>query len=364
MTSLDLWPIGNCQVSALVDGAAGQPDRREPVPARLVGSTGGPGRRARRSRGVEVRAVRCAPPGVEVVDVAEPEGDGELVKVTAVGICASDLLYLGWGSEQIAGHEIAGVLEDGTPVAIEGIFGCGACDSCAQGNYNLCVRASEDVLGMTVPGGMAEWFRAPKRALVPLPAGLDPGDASLVEPGSVAWHACHIAGVGPDTRVAVVGGGAIGILALIAARAQGATEVAVEARHPHQKEMVERFAGSETDGGQYDVVIEAAGSESGLHRSYELVRPRGTVAVIGVYTDDIAWPQRAAFVKEAITTPALGYCGHDDVREFDEVAAMLAARPEIAEALITHRFGLDDAVEAFDIARDRARGTLRVVVHP
>ena len=167
---------------------------------------------------------------------------------------------------------------------------------------------------MTVPGGMSEWFRAPKRALVPLPAGLDPADASLVEPGSVAWHACHVAGVGPDTRVAVVGGGAIGILALIAAQAQGATDVAVEARHPHQREMVERFGGSETDGGQYDVVIEAAGSESGLHRSYELIRPRGTVALIGVYTDDIAWPQRAAFVKEAITTPALGYCGHDGVR--------------------------------------------------
>ena len=88
-----------------------------------------------------MRAVRCAPPGVEVVDVDEPEGDGELVEVTAVGICASDLLYIGWGSEQIAGHEIAGVLEDGTPVAIEGIFGCGTCEWCAQGDYNLCAGA-------------------------------------------------------------------------------------------------------------------------------------------------------------------------------------------------------------------------------
>jgi threonine dehydrogenase-like Zn-dependent dehydrogenase len=299
-----------------------------------------------------------------VVDVDEPEGDGELVKVTAVGICASDLLYIGWGSEQIAGHEISGVLEDGTAVAIEGIFGCGSCEWCAQGNYNICDRASEDVLGMTQPGGMAEWFRAPKRALVPLPDGLAPEDASLVEPGSVAWHACHGAGVGPDTRVAVVGGGAIGILTLIAAQAQGATDVAVEARHPHQKEMVERFGGRATDGGRYDVVIEAAGSESALHRSYELVRPRGTVGLIGVYTDDITWPQRAAFVKEAVTAPALGYCGHEDVREFDEVAALLAARPEIAGALITHRFGIDDAVEAFDIARNRAAGTMRVVVHP
>ena len=74
-----------------------------------------------------MRAVRNAPPGVEVVEIDEPEGDGELVRVAATGICASDLNYLRFGSTQIAGHEFAGVLDDGTPVAVEAIFGCGAC---------------------------------------------------------------------------------------------------------------------------------------------------------------------------------------------------------------------------------------------
>jgi threonine dehydrogenase-like Zn-dependent dehydrogenase len=58
------------------------------------------------------------------------------------------------------------------------------------------------------------------------------------------------------------------------------------------------------------------------------------------------------------------YCGHNGRREFAEVADMLAARPEIGQALITHRFGIDDAVHAFDVARDRSKGTFRVVVHP
>jgi threonine dehydrogenase-like Zn-dependent dehydrogenase len=80
-----------------------------------------------------MKAVQNVPGvGVEVVEVDEPEGDGELVRVATVGICASDLLYIGWGSSQIAGHEIAGVLEDGTPVAVEGMFGCGACQWCDQ----------------------------------------------------------------------------------------------------------------------------------------------------------------------------------------------------------------------------------------
>jgi threonine dehydrogenase-like Zn-dependent dehydrogenase len=83
-----------------------------------------------------------------------------------------------------------------------------------------------------------------------------------------------------------------------------------------------------------------------------------------VFPPEIAWPHLAAFLKEAKTAPSLGYCADGDVREFDRVAAMLAARPEVAETLITHRFGIDDAVHAFDVARNRAQGTFRVVVHP
>src|SRR5262245_32447179 len=82
---------------------------------------------SREEAGSIVRAVRNAPPTVEVVEIDEPEGEGVLVRVAATGICASDLNYLRFGSTQIAGHEFAGVTEDGTPVAVEAIFGCGVC---------------------------------------------------------------------------------------------------------------------------------------------------------------------------------------------------------------------------------------------
>ena len=121
-------------------------------------------------------------------------------------------------------------------------------------------------------GGMSEWFRAPARSLVELPAGLAPGDACLVEPTAVAWHTCRLAGAGPDQRVCVVGGGAIGLMAVAAARAMGAAEVSLEARYPHQIELGERL-GATQPSGQYDVVIEAAGSESALHRCTELAAP-------------------------------------------------------------------------------------------
>ena len=125
-------------------------------------------------------------------------------------------------------------------------------------------------------GASAERFRAPGHVLVPLPPDLDVADASLVEPGSVAWHSCHQGGISPQTRVAIVGAGAIGILAAASAQQMGAAEVAVEARHPHQHEARERI-GAVVPTSEYDVVIETGGSESALQRAVELARVGGTV---------------------------------------------------------------------------------------
>jgi threonine dehydrogenase-like Zn-dependent dehydrogenase len=309
-----------------------------------------------------MKAVRNVPPSVEVVDVDEPEGEGELVRVVATGICASDLKYLRWGSTQIAGHEFAGVLEDGTAVAVEGIFGCRKCEQCEQGAYNMCAQGPT-ALGMLDPGCMVEWFRAPRHVLVPLPPGLDVADASLVEPGSVAWHSCHLGGIGPQSRVAIVGAGAIGILAAASAQQMGAAEVAVEARRSHQHEARERIGAILPTSG-YDVVIETGGSESALHRAVELARVGGTVVHLGAYDPCTAWPMDVAFMKEVALRPSLGYCGHDGRRDFTKVATMLAARPELASTLITNRFPIEDAEEAFRVAQDKSEGTFRVVVEP
>ena len=160
-----------------------------------------------------MRAVRSTKPGVTVVDVDEPEGPGELIKITSASICASDLGYIEMGSTMVLGHELAGVTEDGRTVAIEAIFGCGECDLCLEGRYNLCSTTGTTALGVMADGGMSEWFRAPARSLVDLPEGLDASSACLVEPTAVAWHTVRLAGGGPGKRVAVVGAGALGLLA-------------------------------------------------------------------------------------------------------------------------------------------------------
>jgi 2-desacetyl-2-hydroxyethyl bacteriochlorophyllide A dehydrogenase len=311
-----------------------------------------------------MKAVRAGNGGVAVVDVEEPPGSGELVDIAATSVCASDLGYVAMGFDKILGHELAGFREDGTAVVVEALYGCGICDQCRRGSYNLCPTHPQRALGVSIDGGMAEQFRAPPERLVPLPAGLDVRDACLVEPAAVSWHALRLAGTGPGQRVAVVGGGALGLLAVAGAARMGAAVVALEARYPHQREAGERLGALAGATDEYDVVVEAAGTTASLDRAIELVAPRGTIVVPGVHMGTVELNWMPLFHREARIIPSLGYCGHEDGREMEDAAAMVADDPEIAGALITHRFPIEDAAEAFRVAGDRSSGAIRVVIEP
>lgn len=311
-----------------------------------------------------MKAVRSGEGGVSVVDVDDPPGTGELLEMRATSVCGSDLTYIRFGSRAVLGHELAGVRQDGTPVVVEAIYGCMACDQCERGRYNLCPTHGQRALGITADGGMAEQFRAPTARLVPLPDGLDVQDASIVEPAAVSWHALGLADTGPGRRVAVVGAGALGLLAVAGARRLGGEEVALEARHPHQREAGERLGGRIGPEGLYDVVVEAAGTAASLARCTELVAPGGTIVVLGVHVGPLQLDWMPLFHREAQLVPSLGYCAHDGVREMEDAAAMLADDPDIISTVITHRFPIEDASEAFRVASDKSSRAIRVVIEP
>jgi threonine dehydrogenase-like Zn-dependent dehydrogenase len=174
----------------------------------------------------------------------------------------------------------------------------------------------------------------------------------------------RLAATGPGKRVAVVGAGALGLLAAAGARRMEADDVALEARHPHQKEVGERLGARVGTDGAYDVVIEAAGTNESLAHAVDLVAPRGTVVVLGVHLGTVELNWMPLFHREARIVPSLGYCRHEGGREMEDAAAMLADDQDIARALITHRFPLEDAGEAFRVAGDRTSGAIRVVIEP
>jgi 2-desacetyl-2-hydroxyethyl bacteriochlorophyllide A dehydrogenase len=311
-----------------------------------------------------VKAVRGAGDGVVVDELEEPPGTGELLEMRSTSVCASDLMYIELGSQQILGHELAGLREDGTAVTVEALYGCGKCEQCRRGTYNLCPTHGERALGVTADGGMAEQFRAPSERLVPVPDGLALSDAAIVEPTTVSWHALRLADTGPGLRIGIVGAGALGLLAAAGARRMGAEEVAIEARHPHQQAAAERLGARVGCDGTYDVVVEAAGSGASLARAIELAGPHGTVVVLGVHLGKVEIDWMPFFHREARLIPSLGYCAHGHGREMEDAAAMLADEPEIARTVITHRFPIEDATEAFRVAGDRAAGAIRVVIEP
>jgi threonine dehydrogenase-like Zn-dependent dehydrogenase len=312
-----------------------------------------------------MRAVRVVEGAPVVVQVDEPDApasgsDDVLLDVGSASICGSDFGYVALGVTATLGHEFGGTV-DGVPYAVEPMLWCGRCEQCLTGHTQRCTD-NGGIIGFTVDGGLADHIRLPRATLLPLPDGLAAEDSCLVETASVSWHGVRTADPEPGERVVVVGGGAIGLMAVAAAKSRGA-EVALEARHPHQRAAGERL-GATTPTGEYDIVIEAAGSESGLVRCAELARPGGRVVLLGVYFSHVPVPGVATLLKELTWKGAMAYCTHDGVRDFAEAAALLAATPDLADTLITHRFPLDDAAEAFRVANDRAAGAIKVVLHP
>ena len=312
-----------------------------------------------------MRGVRNTEDGIEVVDVPEVEPDGERVRlrVRSAGICGSDLHLIEWGPMPVTlGHEFAGVLDDGTEVAVEPQTPCLGCDRCLAGQVHLCRTLLTRAHGVSIDGGLADEVLVDRRAAIPLPTGVRLDDAGLVEPLAVAVHGLHAAPIEAGQRVLVIGGGSIGLCAVAALRHRGVVPD-LAARHPHQVEAGERLGATASLGTDYDVVIDAAGSQGAVDQAFGAVRPGGTVVAMATYWSPVQ-VGLAMSTKEARLVPSTMYGHHHGIREFETAAEVLAASPDLADALITHRFGLDDAAEAFRVAGDRAAGAIKVQLSP
>jgi threonine dehydrogenase-like Zn-dependent dehydrogenase len=300
---------------------------------------------------------------VDVEPAAPSHADDPVrVRVRSCGICASDLHLAAWNVPVTLGHEFAGVLDDGTVVAVQPNAWCGTCDRCLAGATQLCRVGGDRLHGVSVDGGLAEEVIVDRRCLVPLAAGVDAAVGALVEPLAVGTHAAGRVAVEPGDRVLVIGGGSIGLASVAALQARG-MNVDLVARHPHQRAAGERLGASANLAEEYGAVIDAAGTQSSLDHAVARSRPGGVVVVVATYWDPVSIGT-ALLTKEVRVVPSAMYGHEHGHSEFDAAAALLAARPELVDALVHHRFGLDDAPEAFRVAGDRAAGAIKVLLEP
>lgn len=336
-------------------------------------------------------AVVSGPQEFEVREEDVPSaGPGRaIVRVRNCGICGSDLhFYRGEipaGEGLRMGHEIAGEVAElgegvegplvGTAVAIEPIEVCRDCDYCRTGRSQLCPERKW--LGTRLPGGFAHYIDVPAYTLHPLPAGMDFEVGALVEPLAVAVHGLRQVGLEAGERVLVLGSGTIGLMAMLAARAMGASDVFATARYPHQFDaaqslgaratsadetasgaLVEAFAGRPPE-----VVVETVGGHADtLDQAVTLVQPGGRISLLGIYTGAAPFNPTVAVLKEALLLGGMTY-GRPGPRSDFEVALDIARKNvEALRALITHRVTLEEIGRGFAIASDKKQRSIKVTV--
>ncbi len=295
-----------------------------------------------------------------LVDVPEPRGDGVLVKVVSSSICGSDLHMMerGYFGDYVIGHEFAGIAPDGRAVAVEPTLGCGLCSYCEEGHRQHC-QSDARIMGVFLDGGMAEYVLAPAGNLVELPTGLDMTTAALVEPLAVAVHTLDRSRLQQGDRVLVIGAGPIGLAVGAALQSRG-VDYDISARHEAQRAAATLLGGRCQLGQDYDLVIDAVGSTSSLQQAVTAVRPMGRVGLAGSFWEP-AELNVGFCMKEVELIAATTYSCKAPYRNFQEAGELLYRNPEVARALITHRFPLDAVDEAFAAAANRAAGAIKVV---
>jgi L-iditol 2-dehydrogenase len=310
-------------------------------------------------------------------DGAGGAGEREaLVRVTAVGICGSDLHWWTEGAigdaklahPLVLGHEGAGVIESGPRagqrVAIDPAITCGTCRACRAGYRNLCYLIRFSGHGDT-DGMLREVMAWPSSLLHPLPDSVSDAGGAMLEPLGVALWSLDLGHLPFDGTASVVGCGPIGLLLIQLLKAAGASRVIAVEPLAHRREAAARCGADlvlEPDepmsGFGVDVAFEVAGNDDSVRIALESVRPGGRVVLTGIPDGDTT-TFTASLARRKGLTIAL-------TRRMNDVyprAISLAARGVVdLESLVSRRAALSEAADAFTAAVDRSG--LKVIIEP
>jgi len=340
---------------------------------------------------------------IKLREVARPEpGPGEvLVRMTLTTICGTDV-HIVKGEYPVRpglviGHEPVGVIDElgvgvtgyevGDRVLVGAITPCGQCRACLSGNLSQCGHGGGyEALGgwrfgNTIDGAQAEYLLVPSAQanLTPIPDDVsDEQVVLLADIASTGFSAAESGKVRIGDSVVVFALGPIGLCAVAGARLSGASLIIGVDSDPVRMEMAKRMGAdmvldfTQVDvvpevkrltGGGADVTIEALGTQGTFENALRCLRPGGTLSSLGVYSGKLEMPYEAFAAglgdHRVVTTLCPG--GKERMRRL--IATVQSGRFDPLP-LITHRFALDDIVEAYDLFSNRRDGVLKVVIHP
>jgi 2-desacetyl-2-hydroxyethyl bacteriochlorophyllide A dehydrogenase len=352
-----------------------------------------------------------SPEQLEVMDVPKPKlSAGQvLIKVSKCGICGSDVRYFHgenpWSKQTlgrhidnppniILGHELTGVVHEvfdksdisenllGKRVGVNTFITCGRCNFCRNGQENLCDNTKHLGHGQGwgkmdfYPGGMAEFCPAFASQLFELPENVTDDQATFLDPLIAAIHAVDVGDPKPLDKAAILGAGPIGLLIAQLVKVYGAsrtfiTDVAAENVTIAEKVGVD-FPLNLSSGskGLHDLVMEktdsqgvnlafnTVGTSASILESLKILKKGGTLVLMAAKEDELSFPPLLLSGERTIRTSSNAM-----YTDFPRVIELVSAGQVKADPLITHRFDLSNALEAFEVACNKSEtGAVKVIV--
>ncbi len=327
--------------------------------------------------------------GVEEIDDPKIEVGEVLIRNKAAGVCGSDLHYHRRSSEKptrrpAGGHEFSGVVASvgegvthvkvGDRVGVEPLVGCGDCRFCNGGYYHIC----NDLRHLS--GGFGEYTKAPKDKVFKLPDHISCEAAALLDCVAVGVHAVQRYKVEVIDTAVVLGDAAIGLSTMQVAKANGARKVGVVGHHDSSLRIAEETGADfiinsneedaaekvreVTDGIGADVIYESVGgTATTVTEAIDMVRPGGTIVVIGSFAQQPELNFRRLLRYEVDLLFSWSYSRWQGIPEFQIALDLLSEGKVNTEAMITHKFPLDQVNDAFQAALNKYEsGAAKVVV--
>jgi L-iditol 2-dehydrogenase len=331
---------------------------------------------------------------LEIMDADPPSrtGDGDvLVRMKTVGVCGSDIHYFVSGriGTQVVefpfalGHECAGIVErignkvrrvkPGDRVAIDPAIPCHACDQCLAGRRHTCRRLRFLGCPGQAEGCLSEWILMPEKNLYPIPDSISFDEAALAEPLSIGMYAVRLSGVRPGQSIGVLGFGPIGMSVLLTARAVGIARTyvtekldprmsiaeasgAVLALNPDREDVAGRIA--EAEPLLLDCVFECCGRQEALDQAVDLLKPGGSLMVIGIPETD-----RVAFTADKMRRKEIRILNvRRQSNSLQPTLDLLARGALRTDRMVTHRFGLAQSQAAFDLVSAYSDGVMKAMI--
>lgn len=317
-----------------------------------------------------MKALRFENNELNLREIEKPWREEEaLVRVVKSGICNTDLeIVRGYaGFEGTIGHEFVGVVEEakkspelvGKRVVGEINAGCGVCERCQKGDARHCDERT--VLGIIKRDGChAEFLTLPTHNLLEVPTEVSDEQATFVEPLAAAFGIIEQVKILPETRVAIIGDGKLGILCAwsLALKSDNLKLIGKHQNKLHAAETSGNIEGILLENAkklkkEFDVVVEASGSESGFATALDLVKPRGKLVLKSTFLGKPTWEAWRVVVDEI--TIVGSRCGM-----FSPALDILKAGKINVESLISEEFSLEKGVEAMEKAKQK--GVMKVLL--